>query len=362
MTPEQPMSSGRIGRVRKILNAKGFDALLVTNMKNVRYLSGFTGSSGFLLVLPKRIIFATDFRYQEQAAREVRAAEIIIERGKRIILIRSLIKKLGIQKLGFEFSASYAMFDQLQSCGAVPTPLKDAVEKLRAVKDADEIAIIQRAVLRAEAAYRTVRPRIRAGVREVEIARRLDEALRKQGCRHAAFEIIVAAGPNSSMPHARPTERKIAAGDLVIVDWGGEADGYYSDMTRTVLVPGEIHPKKREIYSIVNHAREKAIKAVEIGKKTQDIDAVARTHIRNAGYGDHFGHSLGHGIGLDVHEYPYVSWTRGQRVRDGMLFTIEPGIYLPGLGGVRIEDVLLVRDGSVSILTNLGREAEGGVE
>ncbi len=361
MSPSQSMPSGRIRRVRKILRAKGLDALLVTNLKNIRYLSGFSGSSGMLIVAPEQTFFITDFRYQEQAAREVRTAEIVIERGRRFVLLRSLLKKLGVRKLGFEFSVSYAWFDQLQSCGAELVPLKDPIEKLRAIKDAEEMAIIQRAVARAEDAYRAVRPWIRAGIRETEVARRLDEALRKQGCRHAAFEIIVASGPNSSMPHAWPTARKITAGDLVIVDWGGEADGYYSDMTRTVLIPGQVDPEKRKIYDIVNRARENAIKAVKPGTKAQDIDAAARTFIKRAGYGDHFGHSLGHGIGLDVHEYPYVSWTRGQRVRDGMIFTIEPGVYVPGVGGVRIEDVILVRDGSVSVLTNLGREAEGGV-
>lgn len=357
----QLASSGRVKRVQKSLKARGIDAFLVTHLKNVRYLSGFTGSSGFLLLTPERAFFVTDFRYQEQAAQEVGAAEVIIERGKRTVLIRKLVRKLGIRRLGFEFSVSYAFFDQLKTCGAEAVPLKEAVERLRVLKDVEEIAAIRRAVVRAEDAYRAVRPRIRSGVREIEIARRLDEALRKQGCRHAAFDIIVASGPNSSMPHAQPSDRKIAAGDLVIVDWGGEADGYYSDMTRTVLIPGQADPKKREIYDIVNGAREKAIGAVKVGIKTQEIDSVARTIIKHAGYGDHFGHSLGHGIGLDVHEYPYVSWTRGERVRNGMLFTIEPGIYVPGLGGVRIEDVILVRDGSVSILTNLSREAEGGV-
>ncbi len=355
------MPSGRIGRVRKILRAKNLDALLVTNLNNVRYLSGFSGSSGMLIVAPAQTFFVTDFRYQEQAAREVRNAEIVIERGRRFILLRSLLRKLGVRKLGFEFSVSYAWFNQLQSCGAELVPLKSPIENLRVIKDADEVAKIQRAVARAEDAYRAVRPWIRAGIREAEVARRLDEALRKQGCRHAAFEIIVASGPNSSMPHARPTERKIASGDLVIVDWGGEADGYYSDMTRTVLIPGQADPEKRKIYDIVNQARKNAIEAVKPGINAQDIDAVARTFIKRAGYGDHFGHSLGHGVGLDVHEYPYVSWTRRQRVREGMLFTIEPGIYVPGVGGVRIEDLILVKDGAASVLTNLGREAEGGV-
>lgn len=353
--------SPRIRHVQKLLKAKALDGILVTAMKNVRYLSGFSGSSGFMLITRTGSLFVTDFRYQEQAGGEVVSSEIVIERGKRMELIRDLLKKHGIRRLGFESSVSFGLYEQLRECGAELVPLKEAIEKLRVVKDNDEIAAICCAVKRAEDAYRAVMKWIRPGVREIEVARRLEAALKEQGCRHAAFEIIVASGANASMPHAQPTSKKIERGDCVIVDWGGEAHGYYSDMTRTVIVPGTSDPKKKKIHDIVNRARRAAISAIRVGMKTQDIDGVARRIIRNAGYGEHFGHSLGHGVGLDVHEYPYVSWTRGERVRNGMVFTIEPGIYVPGLGGVRIEDVVLVRDGSVSILTNLSREAEGGV-
>jgi len=355
-----PVNAPRIRSVQKMLRTKGVDGFLVTSMKNVRYLSGFDGSSGFLLITKGKAFFVTDFRYQEQAERQVSSAEVIIERGKRLNLIRELLKKNGIARLGFETSVSYAQYQQLGECGAELVPVKESIERLRVVKDAEEVNAIARAVKRAEDAYRAVRRWIRPGVREIEVARRLEAALRDQGCRHAAFEIIVASGANASMPHARPSQKKIAPGDCVLVDWGGEADGYYSDMSRTVLVPGANDPFKKKIYAIVNQARHEAIRAIRVGMKTQEIDAVARNIIKDAGFGDHFGHSLGHGIGLDVHEYPYVSWTRGERVRNGMVFSIEPGIYVPGIGGVRIEDVVLVRDNTVSVLTNLSREAEEG--
>ncbi|HMK44211.1 MAG TPA: Xaa-Pro peptidase family protein [Dissulfurispiraceae bacterium] len=351
----------RIRQVRRLLGAKGLDAILVTALKNVRYLSGFTGSAGFLLLTRKASVFVTDFRYQEQAAHEVNGAEILIEKGKRVSFLRRLLRQHTVRTLGFESSISYAFYEHLNSFGLELKPLRNVFEKMRAVKDIEEIAAIERAALRAEQAFRVIRPWIRSGMRESAVSRRLEAALKQQGCRSIPFEIIVASGPNSSMPHAHPTDRKIEPGDLVIVDWGGEADGYFSDMTRTILVGGGADPKKREIYDIVNRARFEAIRSVRVGKKTQEIDAVARGIIRTAGYGDFFGHSLGHGVGLDVHEYPFVSWARGEKVRNGMVFTVEPGIYLPGVGGVRIEDIVLVKDDTVSILTTLSREAEGGV-
>jgi len=355
-----PVISQRIRAVQKMMRTRGVDGFLVTSIKNVRYLSGFTGSSGFLLVTKSGAFFLTDFRYQEQAEKQVVSAEIIIERGKRLSLIRELLRKHKIARLGFESSVSFALYQQLGECGAGLVPLKELIERLRVVKDAEEVKSIAMAVTRAEGAYRAVRRWIRPGVREVEVARRLESALWDQGCRHAAFEIIVASGANASMPHAQPSQKKIAPGDCVLVDWGGESDGYYSDMSRTVLVPGASDPLIKRIYDVVNRARHEAIKSIRVGMKTQEIDAIARNIIRNAGFGDHFGHSLGHGIGLDVHEYPYVSWTKGERVRNGMVFSIEPGIYVPRIGGVRIEDVVLVRDNTVSVLTNLSREAEEG--
>jgi len=341
-----------------MMRAKSIDGFLITSLKNIRYLTGFTGSSGFLILTMAESLFVTDSRYQEQASKEVTATGIMLERGNRIALIRQTVKKKKIQRLGFESSVSFAVYERLQSCNAELVPMRDAIERLRAVKDAEEIAAISEAVRRAEAAFLSIRKWIRPGITEIELARRLESALKEQNCRHAAFEIIVASGANASMPHAQPSQKKIAPGDCVLIDWGGEAGGYYSDLTRTILVPGSGNQILKEIYTIVNRARSEAIDAVKIGVKTQLVDSVARKIIKDAGYGDYFGHSLGHGIGLDVHEYPYLSWAKGERIRNGMVFSIEPGIYIPGVGGVRIEDLVVVSGNAASVLTNLSREAE----
>lgn len=344
--------------IQRILRLKGLDAFLITNIKNIRYLTGFTGSSGFAIITRDRGLFFTDFRYEAQARKEVNGFEIAIEKGKRIKLIRSFAEKLGIKKLGFEKSISYELYELLKTVPAVLLPQKNLVEDMRKIKSEEEIGSIKEAVRRAEEAFLKIKPRIKPGAKEREIALRLEEQLKKAGCRGIPFDIIVASGKNSSMPHARPTEKKIEKGDFVIIDWGGEANGYYSDMTRTLLMNCKDLDKKIRVYNTVNYARQKAIKSIRESLKTQEIDSIVRNTIKKAGYGEFFGHSTGHGIGLDVHEYPHVSWTKGERIRNNMVFTIEPGIYIPEMGGVRIEDMVLVRNGKAELLTGLSRELE----
>ncbi|MFZ5996290.1 MAG: M24 family metallopeptidase [Nitrospirota bacterium] len=350
--------ASRLQHVQRLLTRKKIDALYVGAIKNVRYLTGFTGSSGFVLISRDRGVFVTDFRYQEQAGNEVKGYEIEIERGKRIKVLQALLKKLGAKRLGFETSLSYEFYALLKTLPLVLSPQSNLIENLRKVKDAEEVAAIREAVRRAEEAFLAVKPRIKAGVRERDIALRLEEQLKKTGCRSIPFDIIVASGNNASMPHARATEKKIAKGDFVIIDWGGEADGYFSDMTRTLLMSGEALSEKRAVYEVVNSAREKAVQSVKKGVTTRAVDAAARDTIKKAGYGDFFGHGTGHGIGLDVHEAPRVSWLRSERIADGTVFTIEPGIYIPHLGGVRIEDMVLMEKGKGVVLTTLGRELE----
>lgn len=344
--------------VRKALKTKGVDALFLSSLNNIRYLTGFTGSSAFVLMTRDRGFFFTDFRYQEQAAAEVSHYEIGIEKGKRTDVLRTLLKKLGVKRLGFETSLPFDFYSALKRLPVEPVPVKDLVEELRKRKDDREIVAIRQAVERAERAFLSVKPRIRAGVREREIALRLDEHLKKEGCRTIPFDIIVASGGNAAMPHAKPTDKKIEKGDFVIIDWGGEAEGYCSDMTRTLLMAGGSPSGQTGIYAIVNEAREAALRAVRAGAMTRDIDRAAREVIRRAGYGEYFGHGTGHGVGLDVHENPRVSLLRNERVAPGTVFTIEPGIYLPGLGGVRIEDMVVVRKDTAELLTTLGRDLE----
>lgn len=333
------------------------DGFLVTNIKNIRYISGFTGTSSFVIITRDKGLFYTDFRYKEQAHKEVKDFEVGIENGKRINLIQSIVKRFAIKSLGFEKSISYEFYELLKKLPITLMPKKNLVEDLRKIKREEEINSIKEAAKRAEKAFLNVKPKIKAGVKERTIALRLEAELKKAGCRSIPFDIIVASGKNSSMPHARPTEKKIEKGDFVIIDWGGEADGYYSDMTRTFLIKGKDLSEKVRIYNTVNDARKKAISSIKVGLKTQDIDSAARNTIKKAGYGEFFGHGTGHGTGLDVHELPSVSWAKGEKIQSGMVFTIEPAIYISEIGGVRIEDMVLVNK-KAELLTSLSRDLE----
>jgi Xaa-Pro aminopeptidase len=348
----------RVQHLRRALRTKNVDALLINNLKNIRYLTGFTGSSAFALVTRDRAFFFTDFRYTEQAENEVRHFEKSLEKGKRVVLIRTLVKKMGIKRLGFESDISFDLYDHLRKITVSLIPLKDTVERLRMVKDAGELKSIREAIRRAEAAFAATKPWIRPGITERAVGLRLEDELKKKGCRRIPFDIIIASGKHSSMPHAGQTEKKIEKGDFVIIDWGGEADGYYSDMTRTLLMQGTDIARKREIYNIVNRARQKAISEVGEGRQSSEVDAAARGLIKDSGYGEFFGHGTGHGIGLDVHESPRISWAVHEPLASGMVFSIEPGIYIPGLGGVRIEDLVVVDGEKGGTLTTLSRKLE----
>jgi Xaa-Pro aminopeptidase len=273
--------------------------------------------------------------------------------------VKKLSRKMEIKKLGLESSVSYDFFRRVSRGDLTVKAFKGLIERLRMVKDALEIDSIRKAIGRAEAAFLGVKPYIKGGVRERAIALRLEERLKKKGCRHIPFEIIVASGPNSALPHARPTERKLEKGDLVIVDWGGESNGYFSDMTRTFLIEGGKHrSEKKEIYHVTLKANRNALTHISPGVESRDIDGSAREVIKKAGYGEYFGHGTGHGIGLQVHELPYITWNKREVMRENMVFTIEPGIYLPGVGGVRIEDTVAVKKDGPTVLTNLPKRLE----
>ena len=348
----------RIKNVQDIIRKKRIDALYVSAIKNIRYLTGFSGSSGFVMITKDRGLFFTDFRYKEQSEVEVKGCETGSEKGNRISLLRRLVKSLGIKRLGFETSLSYEFYSLLKGLPVTLEPNPNIIENLRKVKDQTEISAIVSSIERAEAAFLKVKPFIKVGAKERGISLRLEEHLKREGCKSIPFDIIVASGENTSKPHAQPTEKKIGKGEFVIIDWGGEAEGYYSDMTRTLLMAGDSLDEKIKIYTVVNNARQKAVSAVGAGVKTQDIDRAARETIKKAGYGEFFGHGTGHGVGLDVHEAPRVSWAKGDRLSDGFVFTIEPGIYIPKLGGVRIEDMLILKGRKGRLLTSLSRELE----
>lgn len=343
--------------LKDYIKRKKIDAFLVSEINNIRYLTGFTGSFALLLISEKENIFITDFRYKEQAEKEVFGWDFYIEKGGMTKAVKNISHKLGIKMLGFEFSVSFEFYKRLSEKITLKG-YKGLIENLRKIKDIEEINLIKEAVRRAEKAFMDVKPYIREGTKEINLSRRLEEKLKKGGCRRIPFDVIIASGRNSAMPHARPTEKKLKKGDLVIIDWGGEAGGYFSDMTRTLLINGKNTGKKREIYTIVLKANKKAIEQIYPGVKSSEVDGYAREIINKAGYGRFFGHGTGHGIGLQVHELPRITRNANEIIKPNMVFTIEPGIYLPDTGGIRIEDMILVRSDGVEILTTLPRELE----
>jgi len=340
--------------LRKRLSELDVDGILITDNSNLRYLTGFTGSSGFLILTKKHSIFVTDFRYQEQAKREVSGFIIKIENDKRTDVVKKLVEKFSIEKLGFEdHSVDTRTYNELRRKKIKLKALTDTVEDLRLIKSQRELSYIKTAVRRAENAFRKLLPFVKAGTTEQKLALKFEWLLKKEGCKTLPFGVIVASGHMSALPHAKPTNRKIKKGDIILFDWGGECEGYYSDITRMIALKGRHSKKQLEIYSIALDAQSRAIKAVNPGEKSLMIDAAARDFINKKGYENFFGHGTGHGIGLSVHEKPVISQNGKDTVSEGMVFTVEPGIYLPGLGGVRIEDIICVRKNGAEVLTTL---------
>ena len=340
------------------LETKGIDGILISYIPNVRYVTRFTGSSGCVLLTKKDRVFCTDPRYEEQAKQEIKGFDFLIEKEGRPKEIIERAKALGIKTLGFESTASYIFYRSLLRKGIKIKAVGNFIEDLRKIKDAEELALIIKAIARAENAFLHVKGVIRPGFTERQVALRLEENLKKEGCYSVPFDIIVASGPNSALPHAKPTDKKIKPGDLVVVDWGGEAGGFFSDMTRSFLIKGRDLSRKKEIYDAVLQANMQAIHSVAPGLSGRMVDRAARDSINKAGYADFFGHGTGHGVGLEVHELPRISRLGRESVKPGMVFTIEPGVYIPGIGGVRIEDMVLVEKSCCRVLTALPKGLE----
>lgn len=342
----------RLRYLRKILSQKSVEAFLVTDETNVTYLSGFEGSDSLILVTPDSQFFLTDSRYTEEAAQTVRGFNIVEVTSSLYGEIGSILKKGRIKKMGFEsMNLPFEVAKRLE--GLIrPTrllPIRNAVEALRVVKDAEEIACIKKSVSLAKDIMRYVMGEVRPGKSEKYLSGLAECAFLKKGAK-VAFEPIVACGKNSSKPHAHPGSAKVWKNDFVMVDIGCNLNHYNSDMTRMALT-GKVKDKFKEIYSIVRTAQEKAFSAVRPDAKASEVDAAGRGHINKKGYGKLFGHSLGHGIGMGVHEEPNISARSTDILRPGMVFTVEPAIYIPGFGGVRIEDMVLVTKNGREILT-----------
>jgi Xaa-Pro aminopeptidase len=353
----------RMDRLRHALRGGGLGALLVTDAANVTYLTGFRGDDSWLLVTGARQWFLTDSRYTEQAAAEAPQCELVERKETLVKTLAEVFPTCGAQSLAFEApSVSYASYVKLADAldGAELTPKESLVEKLREVKDEGEIARIRQAVEVAEGAFEDIRGRLAPGQTEHEVATQLDHAMRVRGAARSSFESIVAARERSSLPHARATEARLAPDDAVLVDWGAERDLYCSDATRMLFLAPP-HKRWREIYAAVLAAQQAAVEAIRPGAPLREVDAAARDHIAKAGYGDRFGHGLGHGVGLRVHESPSLNKQAEGELAEGMVLTIEPGIYLPGWGGVRIEDLVCVRSEGAEVLSSLPKTLDAAI-
>lgn len=347
-----------IEQLQDIMKKRRIIALLITDMTNIRYLTGFTGSSAFCILTRDKKYFFTDFRYIEQAEHEVNGWTLEIEKGKRINTIKKHLTNHSINNIAFESTISYLLYSSLKRLNITLKPVAGLIEDIRQIKTYEEINNIKEAYRRAENAYLEIKRFVKKGTKESHIALKLENSLKHQGCQRIPFEIIVASGHNSSKPHATVTEKKIQKGDFVTIDWGGEYKGYHSDITRTLLIKDSNLDEKCRIYNIVDEARAKAIDSILVKKKAKDIDRIARSHITNNGYGEYFGHGLGHGIGLQAHEEPRINKISKSVIANGMVFTVEPGIYIRNFGGVRIEDTVLIYNDKVEVINKLPTKLE----
>lgn len=352
----------RRDRLNRLVRKAGAEGLLVTNFTNVTYLTGFTGDDSHLLLTPREAVIVSDFRYTTQLAEECPGLRIHIRTTSTKLLdaVADVVRSAKIRQAAFEAeSLSVAGYHQLAGklSKTILAPTSGLVEQLREIKDKEEVAEIRLAARQAERAFGVLRATLRPEQTEKEAADSLEHQLRLFGAKGSSFPPIVAVGARSALPHARPGEERIGSSDFVLVDWGATARQYKSDLTR-LIVTARISPKLERVYGLVLKAQRQAIAAIRPGRTGREVDAVARDIIGEGGFGKQFGHGLGHGVGLDIHEAPRLSVTNEQPLKAGMVITVEPGIYLPGWGGVRIEDdVLVTRDGH-EVLTDCPKELE----
>jgi Xaa-Pro aminopeptidase len=343
--------NNRLKKLRRRLAEKEIDAVLISQPENRRYLSGFDGSAGFLLIAAQKAILATDFRYIEQAGAQAPGYEIFRTTSNINDWFPGLADGLRIKRLGFEAGTiTFALHHQLRDAlnkKRIPVklaPVNGLAESLRAVKEPAEIALIKKASEITDAAYEYIEGTIRPGLTERQVAWEIEKCLREKGSQALPFEIIVASGPNAALPHARPSERIINAGEPIVIDMGARFNGYASDLSRTICL-GTPDDTFRKVYNVVIDAQMTAESIIREGTTGHQADAAARTVIEQAGYGESFGHALGHGVGLATHELPRLGPGSNEPLTAGTVFTVEPGVYLPGWGGVRIEDTVTMANG-----------------
>lgn len=345
----------KLEKVRKKLDDLKIDAVLITHLPNIRYLTGFSGSSALCIITKTDAFFITDFRYKEQSKQQVKGFKRFITTGKTSLdliyeeNIFSKVRRVGFEANHIPFSLVQELKKRFKNLKFIST--KNFIEEISAIKTSDEIENIKYAIKISEKVFKEIIKIIKPGISEIDIASEISYLQRKYGAEKDAFDIIVASGWRSALPHGVATSKKLKKGELVVIDFGCVYNGYHSDITRTISI-GKASSEARKIYQIVLDAQTKAIENARSGLKASELDSIARDYIKQKGYGKFFGHSLGHGIGTEIHTIPRIAPGSDYILQNGNVITIEPGIYIPEFGGVRIEDDILINS-NISVLTSL---------
>ncbi|ASN05274.1 M24 family metallopeptidase [Virgibacillus necropolis] len=347
----------KIEKLKAALATNNLDAIIITNPYNRRYITGFTGTAGVAIISKKDTRFITDFRYTEQANEQATAFTVVEHKKGIIEEISNQLNELNVSRVGFEKDhltfATYELYKK--SIKKELVPISGIVEKLRLIKTTEELTILKEAAKIADDAFEHIQGFIKPGVKEIDVSNELEFFMRKQGATSSSFDIIVASGYRSALPHGVASEKKIESGELVTLDFGALYKGYCSDITRTLAV-GEPSDELKTIYDTVLSAQLKGVEGIKPGITGVEADALTRDYINEKGYGDYFGHSTGHGVGLEVHEGPGLSYKSEAILEAGMVVTVEPGIYIPNVGGCRIEDDVLVTESGYERLTHSSKE------
>lgn len=356
-----PVIAERLKACRARILKKSVSGYLITNRVDQFYLTGFDGEDGAVLILPKSVYLLTDGRFREEAQRDAPWAKAVVRVATPLSeALAKLVHRLKLEKIGFQPDALSVDAWRTMSKALKPTrlvPMPPITGELRLLKDTSEVAAIERAIEVAESAFKAVVPRIKPGWTERRLAAELQNDMLRRGASGPSFPTIVAEGPASSIPHYRPGDRRIETGSAVLIDWGATVDHYHSDLTRVVFVR-RIPPRFRRMYEQVLAAQETAIRGIRPGVRACDVDGAARRVFKKAGVEKYFAHSLGHGLGLDIHEAPRLGLKVEEPLQPGMVVTVEPGLYYPGIGGVRIEDDVLVTQDGCRVLTHLPKDIE----
>lgn len=347
----------RITNIQKQLHNYGIDGLLITKKENRQYATNFTGSAGVVLIAAHKAIFITDFRYVDQAKTEIKAAEIIMHKGNLEEEVANQVSKLKIQKLGIEDNnMTLQQFKKLQKyIHTEMVPVCEIIEDIRLIKDTSEIETMKIAATIADEAFHHIVTFLKPGISETDVRDELEFFMRKKGATSSSFQIIVASGVRSSLPHGVASNKIIERGDIVTLDFGALYDGYCSDITRTVAI-GETSEEFQKIYNVVREALKRGTEAIKPGETAKSIDDITRNYIKEHGYGQYFGHSTGHGLGLEIHEPLRLSQESKATLQEGMVVTVEPGIYIPNWGGCRIEDDIVITKDGYDVITKSNRE------